>query len=68
MFMHLTSKNTDFPDERLISMSRETDGGNHTDPITAGKVKPATVGPNRVCLFKIRSCRKNQEGGELYVN
>ena len=52
MFMHLTSKNTDFPDERLISMSRETDGGNHTDPITAGKVKPATVRPNRGCLFK----------------
>ena len=24
-------------------MSRETDGGNHTDPITAGKVKPAPV-------------------------
>ena len=47
MFMHLTSKNTDFPDERLISMSRETDGGNHTDPITAGKVKPTTVRPNR---------------------
>ena len=53
MFMHLTSKNTDFPDERLISMSRETAGGNHTDTITdAEKVKPTAVRPNRVCLFK----------------